>query len=372
MALFRRRLERLLQKADVVIDGDRAWDIRVRHPELYARVWAYGTLGVGEAYVDGWWDCDQLDELAARIWRSGAGNQLDSVLTAPLVLHARLINLQKRRRAFEIGRRHYDIGNDLYRRMLDRRMIYSCGYWKDADNLDDAQEAKLDLVARKLRLEPGMYVLDIGCGWGGALAYLSERYDVRGLGVTVSERQAEDARRVCRGLPVEIRLQDYREVDGVFDRVFSIGMFEHVGVKNYRKYFETVRRCLRTDGLFLLHTIGANESTVTIDPWIAKYIFPNSMLPSGSQITKAVEGLLVMEDWHAFGPDYDRTLLAWFRNFTDAWGELKDQYDERFRRMWSYYLLTSAGSFRARENQLWQIVYSRDGIAGSYRPEGIR
>lgn len=372
MALFRRKLERLLERADVAIDGDRSWDVKVHNPNLFTRVWGQGTLGAGEAYVEGWWDCDRLDELVVRLWRSGVLTELTPLVEAARVLRAHLVNAQKGRRAFEIGRRHYDIGNEFYRRMLDRRMIYSCGYWKEAGDLDQAQEAKLELVARKLRLEPGMRVLDVGCGWGGTLTYLSQRYDIRSVGITVSEQQAALAREVCNGLPIEIRVQDYRDVDETFDRVFSIGMFEHVGPKNYRAYHEMVRRCLAPEGISLLHTIGMNRSSVTIDPWVTKYIFPNSMLPSPCQITKAAEGVLVMEDWHNFGPDYDRTLLAWYRNFTEAWEELSSRYDEPFRRMWSYYLLVSAGTFRARQNQLWQIVYSRDGLMGGYRPEGIR
>jgi len=372
IALFRRKLEGLLQGADILIDGDRPWDIHVQNPKLYARIWEHGTLGAGEAYMEGWWDCDQLDEMIARTLRAGMQKQLKPVFSLPTLVRARVGNLQRGRRAFEVGRKHYDLGNALYRRMLDQRMIYSCGYWKNADDLDKAQEAKLDLIARKLQLEPGMRVLDIGCGWGGALAYLSERYKIEGVGITVSKEQARLAREVCSGLPLDIRLQDYRQLDERFHRIFSVGMFEYVGVKNYRHYFEVVRRCLISDGLFVLHTIGGNESVVTIDPWIAKYIFPNSMLPSASQIAEAAEEVLVMEDWHSFGADYDRTLMAWYHNFTSAWDEIKDGYDERFRRMWSYYLLSSAGAFRARENQLWQIVYSRDGLPEGYRAEAIR
>ncbi|EQD78030.1 cyclopropane-fatty-acyl-phospholipid synthase, partial [mine drainage metagenome] len=148
-----------------------------------------------------------------------------------------------------MGKRHYDTGNDLFEAMLGKRLVYSCGYWAQADNLDDAQAAKLDLICRKLRLKPGMRVLDIGCGWGEALKFAAERYGASGVGVTVSKEQAAWAQNLCRGLPIEIRLQDYREVKETFDAVYSIGMFEHVGGRNYRTYFETVRRCLKPDGL---------------------------------------------------------------------------------------------------------------------------
>ncbi len=255
-------------------------------------------------------------------------------------------------------------------------MIYSCGYWSGstpAHDLDDAQEAKLALVRSKLALEPGMRVLDIGCGWGGTARFLAERVGCEVVGLTVSRQQAELAREVCAGLPVEIRIQDYREIDEPFDRVFSIGMFEHVGVKNYGTYMETVRRCLRDpDGLTLLHTIGGNRSSGRTDPWMDRYIFPNSMLPSASQITTAAEGVLTMEDWHNIGPDYDPTLMAWHANVSGAWDDLSERYDERFRRMWHFYLLVSAGGFRARYLQVWQVVFSRDGLPGVYRPDGIR
>jgi cyclopropane-fatty-acyl-phospholipid synthase len=281
-------------------------------------------------------------------------------------LRARLFNQQSRSRAFEVGRRHYDLDTELYRRMLGRRLVYSCGYWAEARDLDAAQEAKLELVFRKLGLEPGMRVLDIGCGWGEALRLAAERYGITGVGVTVSQEQAVYARALCRGLPLEFRLMDYRELDERFDRVFSIGMFEHVGYKNYRTYMEVARRCLADDGLFLLHSIGSNLSVHDTDPWIAKYIFPNGMLPSIRQIGEATEGLFVMEDWHNFGVHYDRTLLAWRENFLRSCGILQDRFDESFRRMWLFYLSSCAASFRARKNQLWQVVLSPHGVAGGY------
>jgi cyclopropane-fatty-acyl-phospholipid synthase len=245
-------------------------------------------------------------------------------------------------------------------------MIYSCGYWKDAATLDEAQEAKLDLVCRKLGLQPGMRVLDIGCGWGGTAQFAAERYGVSVVGVTVSAEQAAYARRLCEGLDVEIRLADYRTPDGTFDRVLSIGMFEHVGYKNYAEFMRVVRRRLADDGLFLLHTIGGNRSVKRSDPWTDRYIFPNSMLPSARQIAATIEGTFVLEDWHGFGPDYDRTLIEWHRNVERHWPELEAKYGERFRRMWTYFLLSSAGGFRARKNQLWQLVLSPHGVPGGY------
>jgi cyclopropane-fatty-acyl-phospholipid synthase len=282
-------------------------------------------------------------------------------------LAARLVNRQAGRRAFKVGERHYDLGSDLYGAMLGARRVYSCGYWREAADLDAAQVAKLELVAQKLQLEPGMRVLDIGCGWGEALKYLAEHHGVHGVGITISQEQADDATRLCADLPIEIRVQDYRDVHEEFARVFSIGMFEHVGVRNYRDYFEVVERCLPRHGISLLHTIGNNRSGVRTDPWIERYIFPNSMLPSAAQITAAVEGRFVLEDWHNFGADYDLTLQAWRDNIEAAWPRLPARFDERFRRMWRYYLHASMAGFRTRHLQLWQLVLARDGVPGGYR-----
>jgi cyclopropane-fatty-acyl-phospholipid synthase len=365
-ASFRRRTEELLTVADVRIGGDRPWDLRVHDERLYARVLAAGSLGLGESYMDGWWDCDALDEFFHRILRAELDERVHPWRDGLRVLRARLVNLQKPSRAFQIGRRHYDIGNDLFSRMLDRRMIYSCAYWRDAATLDEAQEAKLDLVCRKLGLQPGMRVLDIGCGWGGTARFAAERYGVSVVGLTVSAEQAGHARQLCEGFDAEIRLQDYRRLEGTFDRVLSIGMFEHVGYKNYPTFMRTVRSHLAADGLFLLHTIGGNRSIKRSDPWTDRYIFPNSMLPSARQVAAAIEGLFVLEDWHGFGPDYDRTLMCWHRNVERHWSELAARYGERFHRMWTYFLLSSAGGFRARKNQLWQLVLSPRGVAGGY------
>jgi cyclopropane-fatty-acyl-phospholipid synthase len=367
---IRERVHGLLASADVRVDGDRPWDMRVHDGRLPARLLAGGSLALGESYMDGWWDAVSLDGLLERILASGLDRHSPGLADLRDAIASRVLNLQFGRRAFAVGERHYDLGNDLYQAMLGRRLVYSCGYWRDRDgrcapSLDTAQEAKLDLVCRKLGLRPGMHVLDIGCGWGEALKFAAERYGVSGVGVTVSREQQAFAAGLCEGLPVEFRLQDYRDLRGErFDRIFSIGMFEHVGVRNYRGYFELVRSLLPPDGLFLLHTIGSNVSRRRTDPWIARYIFPNSMLPSARQVAEASEGLFVIEDWHNFGADYDLTLRAWRDNIEAAWGRLPERYDERFRRMWRYYLAGSMASFRTRRIQLWQLLLSPEGVPG--------
>jgi cyclopropane-fatty-acyl-phospholipid synthase len=205
-------------------------------------------------------------------------------------------------------------------------------------------------------------VLDIGCGWGGFAKYAAEKYGATIHGITVSREQVEFANKFCQGLDVKIELKDYRDLNEKFDRIVSIGMFEHVGYRNYRTFMKVVQRCLKAKGLFLLHTIARNTSGKSTDPWINKYIFPRSMLPSAKQITTAAEGLFILEDWHSFGQYYDKTLMAWYNNFTKNWNKLNNTYDERFYRMWTYYLLSCAGSFRARRNQLWQVLFSKEGI----------
>lgn len=360
-------LQEILEEADIQINGNRPWDLRVHDERFYRRVLSGGSLAAGEAYMDGWWDSEALDELFYRILRAGLDRHVGwSWRLIWNYVKAFLLNLQSPARAYYVGEEHYDRGNDLFRRMLDRRMVYSCGYWRRASTLDEAQEAKLDLICRKLDLEPGMRVLDIGCGWGSFAQYATEEYGVEVVGITISEEQVRFARERCADVPVEIRLQDYREVDEPFDRVVSIGMFEHVGHKNHRTYMETVRRCLKENGLSMLHTIGNAGSTSITDPWIEKYIFPNGLIPSARQITQAADDLFVIEDWHNFGPDYDRTLMAWADNFEASWEELSERYSRRFYRMWRYYLYQCAGSFRARRNQLWQIVLSPEGVDGRY------
>ncbi len=361
-------IQQILDLADVHIDGHRPWDIRVRNQKFYERVLAGGSLALGESYMDGWWNCEALDQLFDRIM----GAYLDKQAKKPVpllaaVIRARISNLQRRSKAYAIGRRHYDTGNDLFSVMLDKYMNYSCGFWDKSKTLDEAQVAKLDLICRKMGLTAGMKVLDIGCGWGGFARYAAEKYGARVLGITVSRQQLDFARTFCRGLPVEIELLDYRELKEKFDRIVSIGMFEHVGLKNYRTYMKVVHDCLASEGLFLLHTIAGNSSATSNDPWTNKYIFPNSILPSAKQITVAAEGVFALEDWHSFGPHYDTTLMAWYHNFQNGWDKLKAAYDQRFYRMWTYYLLSCAGSFRSRRNQLWQIVFSRKGIRGGYR-----
>lgn len=357
----------LFAAAGVKINGTNPWDIQVNQDLFFKRLVAGGSKALGESYMDGWWECPRLDQFFDKILQARLDEQaIKSIRAVWCRVKAMLTASPGKFRAFEIGRRHYDIGNELFSLMLDKSMNYSCGYWKNADTLEAAQEAKMDLICRKLQLAPGMRVLDIGCGWGGLSAYMAQKYQVSVKGVTVSKEQVTLATQRCRELPVEIRLMDYRDLNEPFDRIVSVGMFEHVGRAHYKTFMAVVHRCLKDQGLFLLHTIAGNRSVRSSDPWVSKYIFPNSMVPSGRQITMAAEKFFILEDWHSFGPDYDPTLMAWYDNFVANWDRIKHRYDNRFFRMWTYYLLACAGTFRARSNQLWQIVFSKGGVRPTY------
>ena len=361
-------IESLLDQAGIQINGNQAFDIQVHNENLYQRILQEGSLGLGESYMDGWWDCDRLDIFFYKILRAKLDKKVPHNLKNIIRLAiAKFRNLQTKKRAWIVGEEHYDLGNDLFSLMLDPYMQYSCAYWKDTDRLEQAQENKLDLICRKLDLKPGMRVLDIGCGWGGLAEYAAKHYQVSVTGITISKEQQKLAMERCKGLDVEILLTDYREMQGLFDRVVSIGMFEHVGPKNYETYFKVVQRNLKSDGLFLLHTIGANTTMLNADPWTSKYIFPNGCLPSIENIAHASNEKLIMEDWHNFGADYDLTLSAWHERFLKNWPEIEANYSLRFKRMFTYYLNACAGAFRARDLQLWQIVFSPNGQEGGIR-----
>lgn len=370
-----RRIREGFERAGVRVDGPRPWDIRVKDPRFYLLALRRGPTGVGEAYVNGWWECEAIDEMFARLLRADVPTAARwTPYTLGTYLRHRLMNLQSRGRASANGQAHYDLGNDLFQAMLDSSMAYSCGYWSGgAGTLEEAQTAKLDLVCRKLGLRVGHRVLDIGCGWGSFVKFAAERYGVECVGITVSPAQAELARRRCAGLPVRVELMDYRRLGGEFDRVVSIGMFEHVGQKNHRAYMRTVDRLLADDGLALIHFFASARSfpnlVDTEVDWFERYVFPGMVIPSLAQVGRAMDGQFVLEDLHNFGVDYHPTLMAWLKNFDEAWSSLQGRgsYDERFRRMWRFYLQGAAGAFKCRKYQLWQLVLSKRGAPDGYR-----
>lgn len=352
--------------ADIEFGGHRPGDIQVRDPRFYERVLRDASIGLGESYMDEWWETDALDVTIDKIMRANLKQKITgSWRLRALTVKAVLLNLQAKTRSGASVEAHYDIGNDLYTRMLDERMVYTCGYWKHATTLTEAQEAKLDLVCKKAGLEPGMKVLDLGCGWGGLASWAAEKYGCTVLGVTLSKDQVALGNQLWgpkgKGLPVELRLCDYRDVEGKFDRVLSVGMMEHVGPKNHRTMMEVIDRCLVADGVAVVHTIANNRSLRHGTPFIEKYIFPNAVAPSLAQIGRALEGLFVLEDLHNIGPDYDPTLMAWWENFDRTYAEIAARYDRRFYLMWKFYLLAAAGASRSRDGQLFQVVLTKPG-----------
>lgn len=352
----------LLAEAGITVGGSAPWDIQVHDERVWSRILRDGTIGAGESYEEGWWDVAALDQFVDRVLRIRLDDTLrENWLLVAHALRARVLNLQSITRSFGNGQHHYDIGNDLYEAMLGGRLLYTCAYWANATTLDEAQDAKLDLVCRKVGIKPGMRVLDLGCGWGGFAAFAAEHYGAHVTGLTVSHEQVRWAKEHYPDLSIDIRLDDYRNATGVYDAVVSIGLMEHVGWKNYRAYMELVDRLLAPGGVAFIHTIGANAARSHIDPWFHKYIFPNAVIPTLARLASAMEGILIPEDVHNIGEDYDRTLMAWWYKFDAAWPTLRARYGEPFYRRWKYYLLACAGAFRARSQQLYQIVMTRPG-----------
>lgn len=356
--------------AGITINGSNPYDIAVHDARFFARVARDGSLGLGESYMDGWWDSEDLAELHRRIAAADLSSHLRGNTRLLLKgLAAKWFNLQKPSRAYVVADQHYNLTVKAYRCMSDPYITLSCGYWKESNNLDLAQEAKLDLICRKLGLNAAHHVLDVGCGFGSFARFAAKNYGCRVTAINVAAEQIEVARDLSDGLPVNYVLCDYREVtkrfgEGSFDHVVSAGMFEHVGGQNYRRYMEELCNVLKPCGLFLLHTIGSNVSVHQNDPWFDRYIFPNGMLPSIAQIGKSIERLFVMEDWHNFGYDYFLTLMAWCENFKRNWDGPRD---DPFFRMWMYYLTCSAGQFLARRVQLWHLVLAKSGVPAGYQ-----
>jgi cyclopropane-fatty-acyl-phospholipid synthase len=362
------KIREILALADIELNGPDPWDFQVHDERFYQRALSQGSLGLGESYMDGWWDVPQLDEFLCKIQKADLQKKVGSLPVLWLAVKAGLFNRQTKSRSQKVAREHYDLGNDLYQAMLDKNMQYTCAYWKGAQTLDEAQENKLHLVCRKLYLQPGMKVLELGSGFGGLARFMAKEYGCVVVSYNISREQMKFAREFCNGLPVRLEEKDYREATcepEQFDRVVTIGLCEHVGQKNHRSFLELAHSKLKDEGLFLLHTIGNVKPLTATDPWVNRYIFPGAVIPSIAQLGAAMDNLWIMEDWHNFGPDYDRTLMAWWRNFDTRYCTLdKQKYDQRFYRMWKLYLMMSAGAFRARRLHLWQIVLSKGDING--------
>jgi cyclopropane-fatty-acyl-phospholipid synthase len=357
----------LLLKAGITIGGNKPYDIHVHNEAFYDLVMTSGSLGLGESYIEKYWDCAQIDEFINRIIRADLSSEVgkDFKSLARIIL-AKVKNYQKASQSASDISEHYDIGDGWYESFLDNRMVYTCGYWKNATNLDEAQEAKLNLSCRKEKIEDGMHILDIGSGWGSYAKYVLENFkNVTVTGISNCKTHVQYATNTCKAYKnrVEFQLHDWGKIAGKYDAIASFGMFEHVGPKNYRRFMKKVYNSLSSDeSLFLLHCISSNTATTSTDPYIQKRIFPGTVIPSVAGISKATDGLLKLEDWHLFGQDYDTTLMAWHNNFVKNFPELFKigKFNERNFRKQVYYFCMCAGSFRANKNDLSQIVFSKN------------
>lgn len=368
----------LFARAGVEIGGPDPWDIQVLDPRFYRRV-LRGSLGLGESYVDGDWTVGQLDAFFRRVITAGmAGSLVASVGRMLLELRSRLTNMQTRRRSLAVAEQHYDLDHRLYEHVLGPWNQYTCCFFDGTDDLEQAEVKKLEMICSKLEIGPGDRVLDIGCGWGGFAKYAASTRGCHVTGISLSSEQIDYARRFTAGLPVEILRCDYRDLPairppGSFDKILICGMIEHVGYRNYRQLMEVVQRMLAADGLFLLHTIGNSSNSTIADPWLIRYIFANSMLPSMEQLCRSLTGLFVVQDWENYGRYYPPTLAAWQRNFETNWHRIqaiaaRTSFDERFRRMFNYYFLSCKAAFEVESIHLWHIVMSRPGgRSGVYR-----
>lgn len=339
---------------------------------------------LGEAYMDGRWSTPRLDETMATLFSGPTLSGTELLLSHRIARHARLLryflsarlaNLQAGARSLQVAHRHYDLGNDLFEAMLDRSMTYTSGVWRGARNLEEAQRAKLELLCQKLQLKPGMTVLDIGCGWGNFAEYAAREHGVSVTGVTISREQAGYARKRCAELSVTILEQDYKTLSpsttGTFDRVVSIEMIEAVGRKNLDTFFNIVHQSLKSEGIFALQAISAETvtrySSARLNEfllWILRYIFPNGYLPTLPELVTPARSSFVLEHLDNLGNSYEKTLLAWEQNISAQWSNLSDRYDERFQRMWRFYLLTCAALFRIRMTNVYQIVYRKSSLCG--------
>jgi cyclopropane-fatty-acyl-phospholipid synthase len=360
----------LLKEAGIVVGKD----LLVHDESMWMDWMANGMLAIGESYMAKQWESKiPLDQLLFRLMKlpSASKKRMFSSWNARFVaLSARLFNYQSVARAGIVGSHHYDLGNDFYNQWLDPNLQYSCAYWKDVDvntspeALAAAQERKMRLIGDKLNLKPGMKVLEIGCGWGCLAVFLAKEYGCHVTGITISNEQLKGAReRAAKDKVSDLtsfEYQDYRSMDKEFDRVVSIAMLEAVGYQNMDEYMAVIKRCLKTGGLALVHSICANRSTKTAHQrWITRYIFPNGFLPSLKQICQFAEKKFVVEDVHNLGPDYDKTLMCWHDGFQAkiASGDIKRP--EVFKRMWEFYLVYCAAGFRARTIQLYQVALSK-------------
>lgn len=340
--------------------------IKLHDQKFVRRMMLRPGLAVGEGYMDGSYTVEEgtLRGFLEIVVRSSAGREPKGPVGALLRMTAPLRRNDRSRAARNV-RHHYDIDHRLYERFLDKDMQYSCAYWREGvTSLDEAQRDKREHIAAKLRLEPGMKVLDIGSGWGGMALHLARNYGVLVTGVTLSVDQYQTSIRRAQeaGLSdrVTFKLQDYRQEPGTFDRIVSVGMFEHVGPRNFSEYFRHVDRLLKPDGVALIHTIGRMGPPAPNNAWMNKYIFPGSYIPSLSQLAPVLEKhKLWLTDLEMLRLHYAKTLDAWDERFQARRAEIAAMFDERFCRMWEFYLQLCETAFRERTLVVFQMQIAK-------------
>lgn len=342
--------------------------ILIKNDACFDKMFQKGELGTAESYMDGDWESNDLEYVLYTIL-DNHGSIVEKLKSQSWWLFYAFFVTQYKRffskntliTSKQNIKMHYDVGNDLYEKMLGQHMQYTCAYFHRPDmTLDEAQEAKMALIAKKLDLQPGMKVLDIGCGFGHMVNYIATRYDVQITGINISEAQLSHAKANFSRNNVRFLLQDYRDVDEKYDRIYSIGMIEHVGKANYPVYFDKCFDCLNDDGLILVHTITYSERlwiSNETNSFIMKYIFPESELPHVSDFLQAYNNRWQLEDFQNFGMSYAKTLRSWRKNIGN-WEGL-DEYDERFRKMWNFYLQEMAAMFHHKTAGLGQFVFTK-------------
>jgi cyclopropane-fatty-acyl-phospholipid synthase len=363
-SISQRVIESILEPQDIHINGNRPWDMVVRDERVFRDIVTRGSLGLGNAYTQGWWDSPALDEWMYRVSQSPAlrsARTLTHIIPNALATASEfLYNTQSLPRSQHVLKKHYELNLPLFANMLDPLMQYSCAHFGNTKTLPEAQVEKLDLIARKLEISERDTLLDIGSGWGGLAKYFSENKGCSVTGINISQKQIQFSEKFAPSQKVSFQNRDYRQIEGIFDKVVSVGMFEHVGPQNYRAFMKSAHKALRPGGLLLIQSITKSTSDKICDPWIKRNIFPNSHIPSLAQVSAAAEDLFVLESVQNIGEHYDKTLMCWHKNFTKNWEKISPSFDSAFQRKWTYYLLTCAGVFRARELGCCQVLFRKN------------
>ena len=356
----------LFERAGLQIGGSKANNVVVHDDRFFKEVLLKGSIGLGDSYVEGTWDASSVDDVVFALIKSGVYNSILSQIYDTVGSVARRIqNLQDRIGSYQVIDEHYDLDYNLFLAFLDRYNQYTCGYFERTDDLDQAQENKLELICNKLNLREGDKVLDIGGGWGGLALYMTERFDVDVSIITLSRQQANHARKMCEGRKVKVHVCDYRDIpllfsSSSFDKVAAVGILEHIGHKNYRQFMKVVNHALIPEGRCLFQTLYSPANRILSNPWVRKHIFPNHELPPQNTIKSAASKYFQPADKVAFQdltPHYVKTLLAWNERLNKAIDDKKINLEPKEHRKWNFYFLSCAGALRAEHMRVGQFVY---------------